>query len=153
MASSNSALVTGNNLLPPQVQLVDPKTGFLTGDGYNYFLGLINQLATAVPTASVSPALKATGVTQATALALTSQWNVVTVASAVANGVLLGSFNVGQSQVVFNVSGATIDVYPPPGFQIDALGANKPYALASPKMQIFNFESAASDQIYSTQLG
>ena len=146
-----STLTTGNNLPVPQSPFVDPKTGFLSNDGYQYILGLINQLASAIPIASLAPNLKATGISQATALQLASQWNVVTVASAVANGVLLSSYQSGQAQAVFNQSGVSINIYPPPGSQIDALGANKPYSLGNGKMQIFNFQP--NNQIDSTQFG
>lgn len=146
-----STLTTGNNLPVPQSPFVDPKTGFLSNDGYKYLTGLINDLASAIPTASLAPGLKATGTTQATALQLASQWNVVTVASATANGVLLSAYQAGQSQAVFNQSGVSINIYPPPGQQIDALGANIAYSLGNGKMQIFNFQP--SNQIDSTQLG
>ncbi len=150
-ASTGQTLTTGKNLPPPQSPFVDPRTGVLSSDGYLYLLGLINQLSSAIPTASVAPAIAAAGVSQATAAQLTDQWNVVDAASMTATGVLLASFQIGQYQVVFNVSGFAIKIWPPAGSQIDALGANVAYPLNNNKMQIFNFESAS--QIYSTQLG
>lgn len=146
-----NSLTAGNNLPTPQTPFVDPANGFLTNDGYKYLTGLINNLASAIPTASLAPGLKATGTTHATALQLASQWNVVTVASAAANGVLLSAYQSGQEQVVFNTSGVSINIYPPPGSQIDALGKNTAYSLGNGKMQIFNFQP--SNQINSTQLG
>jgi hypothetical protein len=149
--ADNTTLTTGNTLPPPQSPFVDPSTGVLSNDGYLYILGLINQLIAAIPTAGLAVGLTATGLTQATALLLSKQWNVISAASNANAGVLLSAFQPGQNQVVFNQSGVTIDVYPPPDFAIDAEAANQPYSLANGKMQIFNFES--STQIKSTQLG
>ncbi len=150
MASTSTTLTTGNTLPPPQSPFVDPSTGVLSNDGYLYILGLINQLIAAIPTAGLDVGLTATGTTQATALLLTKQWNVVA-AGANGAGVLLSAYQPGQNQVVFNQTSVTIDIYPPPGFTIDANLVNQPYELGGGKMQIFNFESAT--QIASTQLG
>ena len=142
-------LTTGKTLPPPQTPFVDPKTGTLSNDGYQYFMALLNTLASAIPTASLALGLIAQGSGQSTALQLTSPLSVIT--SVVAgNGVLLSAYNPGQSQTVFNQSGSPINIFPPPGFAIDALAVNVPYSLTSGKMQIFNFESAT--QILSTQL-
>ena len=135
----NVTLSTGRNLPPPQDPFVDPKTGVLSNSGNLYILGLINQLTTAIPTLSVALGLKAQGATQATALQLTAQWNEVTTQSAGNTGVLLTLLQAGQSQTVFNQSGNNINVWPPPGVQIDALGVNVPFVLANGARQTFDF--------------
>jgi len=147
--STGITLTTGKTLPPPQSPFVDPKTGTLSSDGYQYFLALINTLAAAIPTASLTIGLVAQGASQATALQLTSPWNVIASAAG-GSGVLLLSYNPGQSQTVFNQSGSPINIFPPSGSTIDALAVNAPYVLSSGKMQIFNVETAT--QILSTQL-
>jgi hypothetical protein len=137
--STNITLSTGINLPPPQSPWVDQKTGNLSEYGYNYLLGLINQLAAALPTVSVGNNLEASGNTQATALALQAQWNDVDEASANSNGVILAALQQGQSQTVFNDSAVTINIYPPPGSEIDVLGANEPFSLASNGKATFDF--------------
>jgi hypothetical protein len=144
------AQTQGINLPPPQTPFVDPSTGILSQQGYQYFVGLLTQIAQSVATATLSPQVAASGNNQATATQLTSQWNLIT-AGAADSGVLLSIYNSGQSQIVFNSSGETILIYPPPGYQIDALGDNAAYSLANATMQIFNFVSTS--QIETTQLG
>lgn len=141
MPMASVTLTTGNNLPPPQTPLVDPKTGILTNDGYQYFLGLINQLAGAATVSSVASGIKAQGTTQATAQPLSAGWNEVDVASAGNNGVLLDAQQPGTSQTVFNNSGTSINVYPPPGAGIDGLGNNAPYVLTNGLRQTFDFIS------------
>lgn len=132
-----STLSTGKNLLPPQTPFVDPKSGVLSNDAYQYLTGLINQLANAIPTLSTTAAIQATGITQATATPLTEQWNEVTGGSG--NGVLLAALQAGQQQTVFNRSGVDLWVYPPPGAQIEEAGANVKYVLANGATQNFDF--------------
>jgi hypothetical protein len=142
--------MAGLNLPPPQTPFVDPATGILSSQGYQYFLGLLNGIAGAIPTATLAAQIAAAGTNQATALQLAYQWNVIT-SGAANTGVLLEALQPGQDQVVFNASGSSKNIYPPPGYQIDAQAVNAAYALANNKMQIFNFVSAT--QINSTQLG
>lgn len=133
-------LTTGNNLPPPQSPFVNQATGFLSNDGYLYLLGIINQLQNAVPTSSIATGLEAQGTTQSTALQLTSQWNEITSAiGGGTNGVLLDAFQPGQAQSVFNNSGVTINVYPPPGAKINSLGVNVAYSLTNGSRQTFQF--------------
>lgn len=94
--------------------------------------------------------LSATGTTQATGLVLNLDWNEV-LTTAAGSGVTLLSVQPGQTQVVFNGGANGLNVYPPAGFQIDALGANAPYTLASGKTQMFGTYS--NTQIRSVQLG
>lgn len=69
-------------------------------------------------------------------------------------GVQLPAIQAGQFMVVFEVGGAYgTNVYPPAGLsaQINALGADTPFALAASKMQFFVFESTT--QIHTITLG
>lgn len=84
---------------------------------------------------TVGTALSATGASQSAALALTDDYNVVTGGSG--DGVSLFALQAGQQQVVLNLSGGNISVYPPSGGQINAITANDPYTLANGKTQIF----------------
>jgi hypothetical protein len=138
----------GRNLPPPQSPFVDKQSLNLSYDGYQFLLDLLNSATAALLQKSVGSAVTATGATQATAAQLTNDWNVITAGS---GGVLLSVLQSGQSQIVFNQSGGGIKVYPPPGYTIDALGANVSYSLANTKMQIYYF--VPNNQIYSTQLG
>lgn len=141
MARPGNTLTTGRNLLPPETPFVEPATGVLSNDAYEYFISLINQSSNAIPTTSVATGLSAQGTTQATALPLASGWNEIDVATAANNGVLLASLQTGQAQTVFNQSGITINVYPPPGMQINGLALNAPFALTNGSRATFDFVS------------
>lgn len=135
------AQVTGRNLPPPQSPFVDSPSLNLSYDGYQFLLAQFAAAAANQSTATVDQNLAATGTNQATALQLSSQWNEVDTATVTANGVLLSSYQQGQSQTVVNLSGISINVYPPPGSQIDALLPNQAYALASGLRVAFDFFS------------
>lgn len=135
------AQTTGQNLPPPQSPFVDPVTGFLADDGYQYLLSLLASAASTQATATTATGLKATGTNQATALQLSSQWNEVDTVAA-GTGVLLSALQVGQSQTAFNGSANALLVYPPPGSQINALGANVAFSLAAGSRATFDFTSA-----------
>lgn len=147
MAANNSPISAGRNLPPPQSPFVDQTTGILSYDGYQWLLSLLTAIVQAWPTASIDIGLTATGSTQATALQLNSQWNEVGTAAFGANGVILSALQAGQSQTVFNASGTAINVFPPPGAQINAQAANTPFSLADGLRQTFDFTS--SDKIYT----
>lgn len=131
-------MAQGSNLPLPQSPFVDPKTGALSYDGYQYLLSLLN--ATASQTSTITNSLTSAGTNQATALPLSSQWNEVDNVPA-GTGVLLSSYQPGQSQVVFNQGLLNLLIYPPPGFSIDSLGTNNPYTLASLARITFDFVS------------
>lgn len=135
------AQTTGQNLPPPQSPFVNPATGILANDGYQYLLSLLNAAANDQATSTVATGLEATGTNQATALQLSSQWNEVDSAANAGAGVLLSAYQPGQQQTVFNGLGAALPVYPPPGVQIDALGVNQPYSLAAGARLTFDFWS------------
>lgn len=135
------AQTTGFNLPPPQEPFVDPKSGILSYTGYQYLLSLLNAAASSQSTSTVDTGLVATGTNQATALQLVKQWNEVdTVAPG--TGVLLSAYQKGQAQTVFNQGANALLIYPPPGSQIDALGVNVAYSLASGARVTFDFTSA-----------
>lgn len=136
------ASVGGQNLPLQQSPFVDPQTGVLSYDGYQYLLSIINKASSAIPTATVATGLVAKGTNQATALQLSSQWNEVDTVAA-GTGVLLSSYDPGQSQAVFNGGSNPLSVYPPPGMQINALGANAAFSLAAGSRANFNFVSDA----------
>ncbi len=136
---------TGRNLPPPQSAFVD-KLLNLSNDGYQYLLSLLAAAASAIPTSTTDLGLAATGTNQATAPQLTSQWNVIST-TPLGAGVLLSSYQAGQSQTVFNQGANALSVYPPPGSQIDALGTNIAYSLAPGLRHTFDFISGT--QIFS----
>lgn len=120
---------------------------------YQFFVSLsavLSNLIGGVLGFSSKTGLIATGGTQATALALATEWAEITTTPA-GSGVLLRGFGAGVPSTVFNVGGNTLKVYPPVGGQIDALGVNAPYGLVNNKMQAFNQTSPS--QWRSTQLG
>ena len=79
---------------------------------------------------SSSSAVTATGTTQGTATALTSDINVVTTSTAGTGlGVVIPGATAGKYVVVKNRSANAINVYPSTGHQFDALGANAPISL------------------------
>lgn len=135
------AQTTGLNLPPPQSPFVDPKTGVLSNDGYQYLLSTLAALANSQANATIDNGLVATGTNQATALQLSAQWNEIDTVPA-GTGALLAAFNAGQSQTVFNQGANPLKVYPPPGMQIDALGENVDFPLAAGSRVTFDFTSA-----------
>lgn len=106
--------------------------------------GLIEQIAND---------LTATGATQATALEVVLDVNEVLDGS---GGVILKQLQPPQIMEVFNGTGGNINVYPPIGGEIDALGTNQPYVLANTKMQRFRCYSLLGNGVSffrSLQLG
>lgn len=101
---------------------------------------------------SVANGLTAAGSTQGTALAITAQTNVVTTTAA-STGVILADIGVGAVQEVFNEGANTLSIYPASGGQIDALGANAAYSLATVSVQVFRqTATGATPQWYSYTL-
>lgn len=133
--------ISGRNLPPPQSPFVDQKTGILSYDGYQFLLDLLNNSTAALTQKTVDTGLVATGTNQATALQLSAQWNEVDTVPA-GTGVLLSAYQSGQSQSVFNGGANALNVYPPPGTQINALGVNAAYVLAPGARVSFDFFSA-----------
>lgn len=112
--------------------------------------GLDPQYVAGVTGTTVNTGLAATGTTQADALVLTKGWNEIT-ATPVNSGVVIPALGAGLGSTVFNEGANSLKVYPPVGGQIDALGVNNPYLLATTKMQSL-FQLTATEW-RSTQLG
>lgn len=91
-----------------------------------------------------SAGLTATGTTQGTALALTSDINGVTT-TASGSGVILSSSQ--REVVVANAGANALSVYPPSGAQINALGTNNPFSVAAG--QVGRFFSSSATQWYA----
>jgi len=135
--------------MPTQAMPVVDSAGVASQPWWRFFYGLYTRNASTVPYL-VATTLTAAGTTQATALALQSEWNAISTTPA-NSGVRLNDFGVGLTSTVFNGGGAALKVYPPIGAQIDALGVNAPYSLANGKSQVFYQLSAT--QFRSQQLG
>lgn len=134
------AQTTGRNLPPPQEPFVDSDLN-LSYSGYQYLLSLLAAAAADQATSTVAAGLTATGLNQATALQLSSQWNEVDTAPS-GSGVLLSAYSDGQSQVVFNEGTNPLLVYPPPGAQINALAENVAFSLSAGSRATFDFISS-----------
>ena len=120
----------------------------MTTQGMSFLRALWNRTGAGTGISNaVGLALSGAGATQATATALTSDWNQITTNGGVILPVLTG----GQAVLVANEGGGNSNIYPPVGSQIDALGVNAPYVLATLKLQLYSYFSAS--QIYSLQLG
>lgn len=120
---------------------------------YKFFLSLstvLSNLIGGVLGFTSETGVTATGTTQATARAMTTEWIVITT-TPLNSGVGLVGFGAGVPSEVFNHGVNPLKVYPPVGSQIDALGVNAPYVLAASKMQLFS--QTDINQFYSTQLG
>lgn len=123
------------------------KAGALTVDASRFLLALFNRTGMGtgiVPV--VSDVLVATGTTAADALGLINDWNLVGTTAA-GSGVKILPLKPGNDIQVFNAGANSLKVYPPSGFQIDALGVDQPYVLAAGKLRIF--ECWGLTQLYS----
>ena len=114
--------------------IVDDK-GAMSLPGMAFFRALFNRTGQDSGSAyATSDTLSSIGTTQATALAITADWNnITTVASG--TGVLLPSLTQGQMVWVFNNDPAqNLNVYPPIGasitYQSVNAGVNNPVSLA-----------------------
>lgn len=94
--------------------------------------------------------VEATGNSQATAFPVSTEWVQVSDTPA-GSGILLLGFGPGVPCSVFNNGVNALDVYPPVGSGIDALGVNIPYSLAVGKMQVFS--QVTETQFESMKLG
>jgi hypothetical protein len=85
---------------------------------------------------STATNLTAAGTTQATALALTSDYNHIGTAAA-SSGVRLPTAVAGMEVLVFNKGANAVNVYPATGAAINALAANAALAVAAAGVTIF----------------
>lgn len=79
---------------------------------------------------TVANTLTATGTTQATALALAADINRFTTVGA-NSGAILPAMNGGDRITVFNGGANALSLYPPVGGQINAVGTNTAYSIAT----------------------
>lgn len=129
----------GRNLPPPQSPFVDKSSLNLSYDGYQFLLDLLNSATSALSQQTVGTSLTATGANQATALQLNSQWNEVDTTPS-GSGVLLSSFQPGQTQIVFNDDSTNaLLVYPPPDSAINNAAVNIAFSIATNSKAVFYF--------------
>ena len=103
--------------------MVDAK-GCMTTQGMAFWRALWNRTGQGNGLQNqVAVSLTATGTTQATALGLTADWNLITVTPS-NSGVVMPPLIGGQAILIANEGLNSLNVYPPSGSQIDALGAN-----------------------------
>lgn len=113
---------------------------------WRFLYGLYTRSAASIAYLT-STGLTATGATQATALALTAEWNEIT-STPVNTGARITAFGIGLNSLVFNFGGLNLNIYPPVGSQIDALGVNAPYVLSNGVQR--NFYQLTATQFRST---
>jgi hypothetical protein len=121
------------NFPPPNTPIIDQQ-GAMSNPGMAFFRALWNRTGQLNGTFTTSDVLSSTGTTQATALALISDWNNVTTVTA-GSGVLLPALTMGQQIWVFNNDPANnLNVYPPSGasitYQSVNAGINNPISVA-----------------------
>lgn len=88
-------------------------------------------LAVLAITQDTATAVSAAGTTQGTATELTAADSEVTTVASGAGVVLSSKLAPGDEQTVFNAGANPLKVYPPSGFQINALTANAPMLLST----------------------
>lgn len=127
----------------------DPFTkpnGTLTVNASKFLLQLWNRTGGGtgiVP--KVSDNLISSGASIADALMLIADWNYIGTAAA-GSGVQILPLKPGNDIWVLNKGAHTVNVYPPDGIEIDALGAGSPYALAQNKLRCFQCWTADQGQ-------
>ena len=136
-----SAQAFATNFPAPKTPLVD-KGGLATQDGRFLWLAFFNRTGGAdgiIPIVSgtpLSPNKQLLVAAGANALPLTDDWNYFgTVGAGLA--CLLQIKSPGQDVKVFNGGANPLAIFPPPGFQIDALAVNAAFSLAAGKMRTF----------------
>lgn len=93
--------------------------------------------------ATIATGVTATGTNQATALALSRQWSVVSTVAG-GTGVIIFNTQTGTETRIWNDGANSLSVYPPVGGQVDAQGTNNPYPLPAGASQIISKLSATS---------
>ena len=96
---------------------------------YKLFGSGLNTLTVASMTDTAS-GLTATGTTQGTAYEVTTAKSAFSTVAADTGAVLDDQAVAGDSQMICNGGANPLNVYPPSGAQINALGANQPMTLA-----------------------
>lgn len=103
---------------------------------WRFWNGLYVRSQATVP-ALLATGLTAAGTTQATAFAMSAEWNEFTTVAA-NTGALLYNFGAGFASFVWNAGANALKVYPPVGGSIDAIATNGAYSLAAGKAQCFS---------------
>jgi len=128
------------------------KTDKLVQDAFYFLQTLWNRTGDLDGIAiEVATALTATGTSQASALALSVDWNEVTTVDAGTGVILASGMQPGQVQRVFNGGLHALNVFPPKGSKINSLAINAAFSLAATKTQDFCVYS--STQIRTVSLG
>lgn len=129
--------------LDPRNPLVDPATGIPTTNyGRAFLLALWNRtgggtgIVPRVTDILNDGTLTAAGVGQADAFGVTDDWNWFGTVAA-GSGAIILPLKPGNDIQFFNGGANPLNVYPPVGYQIDALGVNAPFVLAQSKLRVF----------------
>jgi hypothetical protein len=137
---------------PTQTQrITEHISGNLHRFGRDFLKTLYDRTGGARGVPSVQKKLTATGSTQVTALLLTGDWNDFGTVAPGAGCQIPKQFIQGSDVTIHNGGTNTLSIYPPPGWQIDALGVNAPYLLPAGKTQVLR--GWDNLLIRSTQLG
>ncbi len=130
---------------PPQTPLVDAQ-GRATKDGRYLWLALWNRTGTGngifplisgISPSTSSAFLVASGTTQADGLQLTDDWNFFGTVEAGVACVLPPQVPGNIATQVLNKGANPLLIFPPPGFEIDALGVNNAFTLNAGFLRIF----------------
>lgn len=137
-----------------ELSLGDRKFGvYVTAVWYKFFVslsGVLSNLIGGVLGFTSENGITATGTTQADAFVAQTEWVIVST-TPLNSGVVIDAFGAGVASTVFNQGANPLKVYPPVGYQIDALGLNNPYTLAANKVQVFS--QTDDTKFTSMQLG
>jgi hypothetical protein len=128
--------------IPTQLQPLISDDRLATQVWWRFFNALVQRTAATVPYL-VATGIAATGNSQDTAFPLTAEWSQVEVVEA-GTGVVLNDMGVGFDSRIWNLGVNALNVYPPFGGAIDALGDDMPYVLGVGKSQVFSQMSAVS---------
>jgi hypothetical protein len=134
---------------PPQAAKSVNPDGSMANPFYYLLQALFQRTGTNSGVAqSIGTSISAAGGTQATATALSSNYNFITGGT---GGVLLPTMQPGQSVVVFNQTSAAINVYPPTGAAINGLTVNAPISMPAGTNYTFICQSTTAIYTQGTQ--
>jgi|SRR5579864_1238258 len=152
-----TAQAFSQNFIGPKTQIVDRDGAFTqvalylaralwlrTGQGN----GII-PIVTGFPSSQNTVLLVAAGNSQATALALSDDWNNFGTVDA-GTSCLLQALKPGQDVWIWNNGANNLNVFPAPGYNIDALAPNGAQVLAKGKLR--NFQCWTQTQILSSAI-
>lgn len=134
----------------PNTQIIDAK-GTMTTPGMGFFRALFNRTGqgNGIEFSALNGIVGA-GASQATATALTNDWNAVS-STSVGGGVILPALTGGQQIMVFNNTGGNLNLFPPVGGTLTLLGVsaglNNAITMAAADFMICYFFSATDIQV------